>query len=592
MNFSKRLSILKFISYGFLVFLTLSLFQTQIIRGGYYRRASERNRIRLISVSALRGNILDRNGLLLATNRPAYHVYIIPEDFDPQDLPVLSRLLHMPENVIRESLRVPRYQTLAPALLKKDVSKEIAFKLEERKPGLAGVYIQVEGVRSYPAKDLNGHILGYIGKITKEEYQTRDQDAFSYNSYIGRMGVEKSFDSYLRGEEGGRQLEVNARGEQVSVLSEKKPTIGQDLTLSIDLALEKEIVPLLGDKKAAVALMDITTGEMLALLSQPDFDPNIFIQADHDEDRIKLLKDKTKPLINRATLGAYPPGSVFKLVTALAGLETGKITRYTTFDCAGFFRLNPHSRRFKCWEPLGHGRMDLLSALERSCNVYFYNVGRLVGEKDLSRYAKLLGLGEHLPFEVASADGLIPSAEWKEKHYAHHWFQGETVSFAIGQGYVLVTPLQILQLVATFATEGRVVKPTLIKRNPEEVAHEKHEFIANSESFRIIKQGMLKVVESKYGTGQLARIDFMRVAAKTGTAQAPPERAHAWFAGFFPYENPHYALVVFVEHGGSGGLAAATVAKNVLAVWRKFYGKDQAFQKPELPPVKLEDLLA
>ena len=402
------------------------------------------------------------------------------------------------------------------------------------------------------------------------------------------MGVEKSFDSTLRGEDGGRQIEVNARGEQLNVLSEKKPVPGSDVTLSLDLNLEKEILPFLGDKRASVGVMDLKTGELVVLLSYPDFNPNVFVESDRDEERIKLLKDKSRPLINRATLGTYPPGSVFKLVTALAGLETGKITRYTTFQCNGYFRLSPHSRRFKCWEPEGHGRMDLFTALERSCNVYFYNVGKLVGEKDLSRYAKMLGLGEHLSLEVPSADGLIPSAEWKQNRLTRHWYAGETISFAIGQGYVLVTPLQILRLVAIIANEGKMVTPTLLKGEVPQSLQENPSFFANKESFKVIKQGMLQVVESKYGTGQLARLDFMRLAAKTGTAQTPPDKPHAWFTGFFPYEDPKYGIVVFVEHGGSGGLVAATIAKHVLSIWRKLYAPETIFQKPVLPSVVLK----
>ena len=431
-------------------------------------------------------------------------------------------------------------------------------------------------------------MLGYIGKITKEEYRSMDHEIFMLDSYVGRSGLEKTFDDSLRGEDGGRQIEVNARGEQLRVLSEKEPVRGEDITLSVDLNLERAVVPFLGDKRVTVLMMDLKTGELPVFLSHPDFDPNLFVEGDKDEERIKLLRDQSRPLINRAISGTYPPGSVFKLVTALAGLETGKITRYTTFVCNGFFRLSPHSRRFKCWEPEGHGRMDLLSGLERSCNVYFYNVGHLVGEKELSHYAHELGLGEPLSLDIPAADGLIPSAEWKRSKYSSAWYGGETISFAIGQGYVLVTPLHILRLVAIVAKDGEVPVPTLIKTQPGAriPIFKTH---AHKESFKAIKQGMLRVVESNFGTGQLARLDFMKVAAKTGTAQAPPEKPHAWFAGFFPYEDPQFALVVFVEHGGSGGLAAATIAKKVLEIWHRLDAPNSVFEKPALPPVSLEE---
>ncbi len=333
-------------------------------------------------------------------------------------------------------------------------------------------------------------------------------------------------------------------------------------------------------------MIDLRNGEILALVSSPSFDPNIFVTAGEDQKRVQLLKNASRPLVGRTTGGLYPPGSVFKLVTAIAGLETGKITPQTAFHCKGYFRLTPSSRRFKCWESMGHGSVDLFTAIERSCNVYFYNVGRLVGEKELYHYAHLLGFGEPIGLEIPAARGLIPSASWKKEHLHAHWYEGETISFAIGQGYVQVTPLQIAQLVAVIATDGRIVKPTLIKRssNMEPVFKQ---FTIGRKSLQVLRQGMLQVVESKYGTGQLARVDFLRLAAKTGTAQNPPKKAHAWFTGFFPYEDPEIALVVFVEHGGSGGLVAAKAAKRVLSIWHKFYGDSRRFEKPLLPPVTL-----
>ena len=586
MNFSKRIAVVKALVYGCSLALILNLFQIQVIQGGHYAKLGERNRIRLIPIPAPRGKILDRNGLVFATNRPAYGVYITPEDFDPEDLTVLSELLRLSADEIRHRLGVTRMKALTPIAIKKDVGKEIAMQIEERKPTLSGVFIQAEGVRYYPNGALNGHVLGYIGKISQEEYRTLDRDVFGLHSYIGRAGVEKTFDDSLRGEDGGRQIEVNARGEQLKVLSEKKPVAGKDITLSLDLRLENEIVPFLGNRRISVALMEIETGEMLALLNHPDFDPNVFVESEKDEERLKLLKDKTRPLINRAATGLYPAGSIFKLVTALAGLETGKITRYTTFECKGHFRLSPRSRMFKCWEPEGHGQVDLYKALERSCNVYFYNVGRLAGEKAISNYAHMLGFGEPLGMEIPSSDGLIPSAEWKRARYSDSWYLGETVSFAIGQGYVLVSPLQVLRMVSIIAKDGIRPDMSIIKDHPRK-SQFKSSVYAHQDSFKAIKQGMLRVVESKFGTGQLARIDFLRLAGKTGTAQAPPEEPHAWFVGFFPYEAPKVALVVFVEHGGSGGLVAAKVVKQILPAWKKLYSADTVYQKPELPPVNL-----
>ena len=588
MNYSKRINLFKIIIYSFAIVLIFSLFQIQVFHAGKFARQSEKNRIRLLPLPAPRGQIYDRNGLVLATNRLAYHVYVTPEDFDSQDLPKLSKLIDLNADELKKRLSGPRMRSSTPILIKRDISKELAMKIEERKPELAGVFIQSEGIRFYPNGEINGHLLGYIGKITKEEYQKFDRENFGLHSYLGRAGLEKSFDSLLRGEDGGRQIEVNARGEQLKILSEKLPFAGENLSLSIDLALEREVYPAMSGKRSSVVMMDLRTGEIVLMISNPGFDPNVFVDEDKEEERLRVLKDKRRPLVNRATTGVYPPGSVFKLVTGLAGLESGKVTPFTSFQCNGYFRLTPNSRKFKCWEHQGHGSVNLFKALERSCNVYFYNVGRLVGEKELEKYSRLFGLGEALPLEVPTAEGLIPSSQWKKDKLHDSWYLGETVTFAIGQGYVLTTPVQILNLISIVATDGKAPMPTLLKVDSEQQI-KRTSFETHEEAFRIIKQGMLKVVESKYGTGQLARLDFMRLAAKTGTAQAPPEKSHAWFASFFPYEKPEYALVVFVEHGGSGGLVAATLAKQVLAAWQKLYAADGQFEKPKLPPVVLKE---
>lgn len=580
-----RIQIYKVSIYGFLSLLLLFLFQIQVIRAGHYRRISEHNRIRLVRVTAPRGEILDRNNKPFATSRSSYNVAVIPEDFDPKDLPTLSKMLDLSPADIRKQLSSVRSKSLMPVILKKDVGKDLAIQIAEKSPLLSGIFIDVEGVRYYPERETSAHVVGYIGKITDAEYRTFDHDVYAINSDIGRVGIEKSFDSLLRGEDGGKQIEVNARGEQLSILSEKKPISGADVRLSLDIELESKILPILGEKTGVVLMMDLETGEILAMLSNPSFDPNVFIEAGRDRDRVKLMKNMHRPLINRSVVSAYPPGSVFKLVTAMAGLETGKITPHTTFNCPGYFQLNSKSRRFKCWESLGHGNVNLFGALERSCNVFFYNIGRLVGEKNLARYSYLLGLGMPIPLEIPASDGFIPSAEWKEHKPGQHWYEGETVTFAIGQGYVQTTPLQILRLVSIIAKDGQIPKPTLLKQNsPPDDLDRIH---VKSSTLKAIRQGMLNVTESKYGTGQLARVDFMRLAAKTGTAQAPPRLAHAWFAGFFPYEKPKIALVVFVEHGGSGGLVAASLAKKIVMAWHELYSPVEEYIKPTLPPVTI-----
>lgn len=554
--------------------LSLGLFQTQIIKGGYFRRSSEQNRIRLIRLEAPRGNIFDRNGVLLATSRPAYNVYAIPEDFNPKDIPTIGHILELPETEIRKRLSQARTASFTPILLKQDISKEISMQIEERRPGLSGIFIQIGMIRTYPFKEVGAHTIGYIGKISKEEYQTLDPSIYRFDAWIGRSGIERVFDSRLRGEDGGRQLEVDARGVPISLLSEKEPELGGDVHLSLDSKLEDRIKPLLSHRRSVVLVMDLKTGELLAAVSTPGFDPNIFVTPSQNAERLSVIGSKDHPLLDRGLNGLYPPGSVFKLVTAIAALEAGLITPHTTFECPGYFRLSPRSRRFKCWFSEGHGRVDLYTALERSCNVYFYNTGRLLGEKKLSEYARKLGFGASPVFELPAASGLVPSADWKKERYHDNWYQGETVTFAIGQSYLLVSPFQILRLVAAIATNGQMFQPKLIKSSDGNLETEKNKqkIEIREETFRTLRQGMLQAVSSDRGTGQLARVNFAKLAGKSGTAQAPPGDAHAWFSGFFPYEDPKFAFVVFVERGKSGGITAAQIAKRIVYFCKDIYG--------------------
>ncbi len=565
-----KLQILEWAVFGALLVLVLALFHVQVIRGGHYRRSSEHNRIRLIRLEAPRGNIYDRSGSLLATNRPAYSVYVIPEDFDPGDFSELSRLLGFSEDEIRKRITKARTASFTPVLLKQDISKELAIKIEERRPRLSGVFIHVQALRFYPAGENAAHLVGYIGRISEEEYEWSDKSVYYRDSWVGRSGVEKIYDLHLRGEDGGRQIEVDARGVPMQLLGEKKPEPGSDLRLTVDVRLEAGIRSLLRERRASAIMMDLETGAILAAVSTPGFDPNVFVTQGKNRERIELMGSREQPLVNRGFSGAYPPGSVFKLVTALAALEAGVITPHTTFTCPGYFRFNANSRRFKCWFDGGHGRVDLYTAIERSCNVYFYNTGRLLGEKRLAEYARKLGFGSRVEWKFPASTGLVPDAQWKRMKYHDAWYPGDTVTFAIGQSYLLVTPLQILNVVAMIATDGSVIEPKVVQEEKRE--KEPKKVGVSKETFRTLRRGMLRVVHSDRGTGQFAQVDFIKLAAKTGTAQAPPGAAHAWLGGFFPYEHPKIALVVFVERGESGGITAAKMAKETIKIWNNFYG--------------------
>ncbi|MBI3313448.1 MAG: penicillin-binding protein 2 [Candidatus Omnitrophica bacterium] len=569
MQTSLRFLILRLAIYGGLVFLGLGLFNAQVLEGRRYRKLSEQNRIRLIPLEAPRGRVFDRNGQLLATNRPSYDVVATPEDVTPEVFSRLAKLLGVPEKKIRERMSGPQEYPFAPVVIQEDISRDLVFKIEEYRPELPGVEIRVSFLRYYPFAETASHIIGYIGKIGPDEYQRLERDRYGLNSFIGRFGIEKIFDERLRGWRGGRQIEVNAYGQLMQVLSEKNPEPGEDIHLSIDLNFQQKIMELIKNKRASVALLDLKTDGLLVLASSPAFDPNVFVMPGLGHERMDFLKDPNSPLLERGVSSAYPPGSVFKLVTALAALESGKITAQTRFFCPGYFQLKSGSRPYHCWKEGGHGSLNLYQAIERSCNVYFYNLGARLTPDGLAHYARELGLGERMQLEMTNiAPGLVPDAVWKQSKYHDKWYQGETLSFAIGQSYLLTSPLQVLRVVSIIAKDGQTVEPHLLAgENP--LPSSKHNVAISKENITTIKRAMLQVVHSDYGTGQFARLSFEKMAAKTGTAQVPPKQAHSWMSGFFPYQNPELAFVVFVEHGGPGGITSARIVKQMFEIWRE-----------------------
>ncbi len=565
-----RLWLLRAAVFVGLFLLAAGLFNTQVLNARYYRSLSENNRIRLLPLEAPRGHVLDSQGRLLATNRASYHIIATPEDVIPEVFPELARLLQVPEKVIRQRMSAEREYPFAPVTLASDISKELLFKIEEMRPELPGISIETRWIRYYPYKEVASHLIGYLGKISPEEFQKLDRARYGFNSLIGRTGIEKIFDSKIRGWRGARQVEVNARGALIRIISEKAPVPGEDVVLSIDLEFQKRLSALIHTRKATIAFLDLKSNELLALVSNPGFDPNVFVSPQQSKTRAELLHDSNAPMVHRGISAVYPPGSIFKLVTAIAALERGKVTPHTTFRCPGFFRLTPDSRPFRCWWEQGHGQIDLYRALERSCNVYFYQVGKLVGPEALAATARDLGFGQTFKLELSNmVPGLVPDAAWKKTKYKEPWWPGETLSYAVGQGFLLVTPLQVLRLTSIIAKNGEWVEPKLVRdpAAPEET--EKKKIAIHEENLRAIRQGMLKVVASDYGTGQLARVDFDQLAGKTGTAQAPPRDPHAWMTGFFPYNDPQIAFVVLVEHGGSGGITAARIVRRAIRIWKE-----------------------
>ncbi|MBU1862810.1 MAG: penicillin-binding protein 2 [Candidatus Omnitrophica bacterium] len=549
-----------YILFGILIF---SLFRFQIIDGDYYRTRSENNRIRLIPVKTVRGRIFDTNHVILADNRPSFNLYIIPKDFNSESAEVLSEIIDIPAQTIRSTLTNTSQPSFVPRVLKRDISSHDVHCIEERSTDFGGVFVEVSGTRYYPLREIGAHVIGYLGKISKDEYATKKFMGYLINDYVGRTGIEYLFEEVLRGVHGGEQIEVNYEGRKMRVLAEKKPFPGNDLTLTIDSTLQKKVYELLGNEVASICLMDINSGEILTLLSNPSFDPNAFVTPSRSNERIELLRDQTLPFLNRVISSRYPPGSVFKLVTALAALDAGKITQHTAFTCTGVYKLSPDTRPFHCWSKYGHGTVTLEKAIQQSCNIYFYQIGRLLGADQLARFARKLRLGEPVNIELPSvARGLIPSTTWKRKRFHEPWYQGETLHYAIGQGYIAITPLQVLRFISIIANEGTIIEPTIIKG----VQHNPEKSSLSKQHVQVIKRAMLKAVDTRYGTGHLAKVDFFKIAGKTGTAETKGE-PHSWFAGFFPYHKPKIAMVIVVEHGGVGGIKAAKLAKEIATIW-------------------------
>ncbi|MCK4436752.1 penicillin-binding protein 2, partial [bacterium] len=564
--------------FGILPFLVLLsiLWYKQIIRGDKYKDLSQRNYIRLVPLRACRGTVYDRKGRVLADTEPLFQLIIIPQELRNvrETAQKLAPLIDMEEAQILRKLKRHSFNPFKAVVIKNEVDMQVVTAIEERKSHLPGVFIQVEPRRSYPFHRLASHLLGYIGRISEEE-----RAEYQADELIGRSGIEKEFDAYLRGRNGGREVLVNFRGEQVSILGEKKPRAGNNLILTIDKELQEVAERSLRGRRGAVVAIAPENGDILALASSPGFDPNMFTKHLPPAQFEAVSKDPGRPLFNRAISGLYRPASTFKIVTASAALEKEVVEADTTLMCEGTYLRRGHP--FLCWEKRGHSRINVVDALAYSCDIFFYKVGEVLGVENLSNFSRRFGLGEptgvQLPFEDR---GLVPA-----KGLRRRWHLGEIFNLAIGQEESLkVTPLQMANLVAAVANGGTLFRPRIIKEI-RSVDGELIKAIAVRElgnlrlshrTLAIIKKGLWSAVNKDGGTGHRARLTSVEVAGKTGTDQvvmrkfSPGEeipyqlRDHAWFVAFAPYEKPQIALTVLIEHGESGGRVAAPIAKEIL----------------------------
>jgi penicillin-binding protein 2 len=559
-----RIKLIHLIVILLFVFLAISLANLTIFQGVNFRDLSNKNCIRLIPQGGSRGKILDTNGNLIVGSSVSYDVVVLSQEREAlqRTFSRLSSILGLSVEELWKRFRKGYSEPSVPVAIVKNISLEKVVALEERKMELDGVIIQSEAMRFYPYGSLASHAIGYLSQIDRWRLTKLSDYGYQTKDIVGMGGIEEKYDYYLRQDDGGLQVEVDHQGRFSRVRGFRPPHSGKDVQLTLDLRIQKIVEEAMEGKTGAVVMMDPQSGEVLALASYPNFDPSLFVQKNNKAVSY-LFADPDSPFLNRAISGQYPPGSVFKPIVAAAGLETSKINMSSTFHCPGSLQVG--RREFKCWDT--HLDQNLVQAIAHSCDVFFYKTGLAVGPQALHDYAVRFGLtlptGIELPYEES---GFVPNPIWKKIYRFQKWYQGDTANFAIGQGEVLTTPLQICRMLAVFANGGNLVTPYLIKAidgvdvssNHRRIAplHFKDPIIAN------INKGLRGVVSEEKGTANVLSGLGVSVAGKTGTAQNPRGLSHGWFVGYAPYENPRYVICVFVEHGAHG-YASAVVAKKI-----------------------------
>lgn len=576
--------------------LVARMYQLQVVEHDIYATISDKNRVQVQSVPPPRGLVYDRNGVLLAENRPVFSVTLVPERVDGMEstLAQLSRILDVSDEDLerfRRRLQEPR-RPFQEIPLRYDLNEQEIARLAVHRHELPGVEVQAELVRYYPYSELTAHALGYVGRINREELQRIDPVNYAGTNYIGKSGIERFYEELLHGKVGYQHVETNARGRTLRVLERENPVPGEDLRLHLDLRLQKRAHELLDGRRGAVVAIEPATGGILALASVPGFDTNQFVTGISVEDYRALSTSKDQPLFNRALRGQYPPGSTLKPMLAVAALDSGATTRdYTIWD-PGFFQLKDGGRRYRDWRRSGHGWVDLKDAVAESCDVYFYEIAVEMGVDTMYSYLSRFGFGEDAALDVSGAlSGLLPSRDWKRAMRSEPWYPGDSVNMGIGQGFMLATPLQLATATALIANRGRWVEPRLLKDIVGDVSveqylpEETHEplKLKNPDDWEYVVESMAEVMHGRKGTARgAARGAPYRMAGKTGTAQVfslaedqeydeeeirERLRDHALFVGFAPIDDPQIVVAIIVENGGSGSGTAAPVARALFDAW-------------------------
>jgi len=574
------------------VVIFIRLIYLQVIRGEEFRRLSLNNSIRLQSIDPPRGRLYDRNSQLLVDNRPSFDVRITLKDAEPvvSTLAKLSQHINIPADSLMSTIKQTEGRSAyKPLLLRQDIGRDALAAVEVNKFDLPGISVNVNLRRHYIYEHSAAHLIGYLSEINPEELKSGAYPDSRSGDLIGKFGAEKVYENHLRGKRGGRQVEVNANGLVVRVLKTVDAEPGHNVYLTIDKALQRRSEALLDGVVGAAVAIEPGSGRILALASSPSFDQNSFVGGITRQQWGSLISNPFRPMSNRAIQGEYAPGSTYKIITALAGLEEGVIDTETTFFCPGHYRFG--NRVYRCWKKGGHGSVDIIKAVEESCDVFFYQVGQRLGVDRLAWYAKAAGLGSPTGiFLDQEARGLIPTAAWKERRTGVPWQEGETLSISIGQGFNLVTPLQMAVLAAALANGGKRYRPMIlnsIQRADGQILQKSEPKLVgkipvSQSTLDLVKLGLWRVVNGENGTARGSRLEDIAISGKTGTSQVisrkeddplPDEdvpihlRAHAWFVAYAPSEKPSIAIAVVVEHGEHGSGAAAPIAREMIKTY-------------------------
>lgn len=565
--------------------ITARLFFLQVLESERYMTISEKNRLRTHTLLAPRGLIMDRRGEVLAENRPSYSLYVYERDLDDAMALLDTLALFIPFDVDETALHLNREMTegkrgFKPVRLFRDMRFSDVCVVEENRSRLPGIEIEAEPVRYYRYPYVSEHAVGHMGEISPDEWPELKNMGYAYRSLKGVSGIEKAYEEYLRGRNGISFVEVNARGHRIGDFEGREtvdPVPGHSVMLNLDIRLQSLALELMDERPGAVAAIDPQTGDILTLVSSPSYDGNLFSGGGISTDDWKALStDPEKPLFNRAISSRYPPGSVYKIVTSLLALETGLADGSTTFTpCVGGYRFG--SRIFKCWKLSGHGVVDFFDAFKVSCDVYFYNIGLRFDLDKFADFSEKIGMGKRTGIELeGESEGFIPDIDWYDRTYGKgKWTKGLFLNLAIGQGEILVTPLQIAMLYGSIAGDGILMAPRITKKitNPnfrsefETTKPRPLKLDIDDKHIAMMKECMRRVVEDENGTGKKTAVEHVSVGGKTGTAQNSSGNEHAWFVGVAPLENPRISVAVIVENAGHGGEVAAPIAGRIIGYY-------------------------